>query len=1412
MWRRIGLVIGCITLGGALALATLLPPRPAQSQPSLPAAAKWDPALAQALAQAAPDARLRCLVYLSDQPDWGTAAWPVDRHDRRAAVVYSLQQLAAETQADLRVHLAQQQAQGAITAYRPYWIFNGIWVEGSPAAIQALGDRDEVARLALDVRRQYLTTTLSAAPPLTPWGLAQIGAPYVHAGLGISGTGVTVAVMDTGADWLHPALFDNYRGQHAGVIDHTGHWYDATQVTNTTPVDPHGHGTHVLGSAVGGLGIGVAPGARWIAVRVFDAYGFAYTSDIHAGFEWLLAPAGDPALAPDIVNGSWGSTPTSAEWLNDLTALRAAGILPVFAAGNAGPTAMSVATPAGYPDVLAVAASDELDQIAWFSSLGPSLWTAQTKPTLAAPGAGVVSAYPGGGYAISSGTSMAAPHVSGALALLLSSNPALDATAATHILTTTAHPLSTTHPNPVSGWGRLDVYAAVAGQAIKGTVAVEVSAQGIPVPQAAVTVTTPAGVSLVYVTDAAGRFEAALAPGVYTVATAPFGYAPVSVSHLVAAGQTTPVPLALTSLPAGQVQGVVREVVTGAPLPARVEVVGAPAATQADAQGIYSLLLPAGVHTLRAVLTGQRILTTVVTIEADQNHTQDFALERAPRILLVDSGQWYYLSKIDYYRAALEANAYAFDEWAVRHPIHDTPTLSDVADYAVLVWSAPNDAPGLIGAGRVISDYLGLGGNFLISGQDVAFYDGNGLGAQRWWYDLLHGQYAGKTTPLSVTGAANTPLAGLAFELNGGSSANNQLAPDHALPLAGSLAEVVLTYADGQGAALAAGPCDPYRILYLGFGLEGVAEAADRAQVLGRALDYFQAPRTRAGVQFVTPSLERFAVAGAHLTYTLEVRNLSEWVTDTITLALEGGRWSYELITPTLTLGPCQTGRTALVVQAPLELAPGITDVVSVTAGVAGDPSLSAFISVTHQAPNAILFVADHRWYDQAALYRPLLDELGLVYDYWEIGAHEEVLGSPSAEMLAAYDMVLWYTGYDWFQPITPAESEALVTYLAGGGRLFLTSQDYMYYHAQDPLTRDYLGVQNFYESITPTQVYVGHSAGRAAPVSATLPLTYGVYQNFSDGLIPRPGARPVLWHSAGMPGAVANQGEGWRTLLWGLPFETLPSAAHVPVARAIVGWLSDLGDSALTSSVRVVTPGDWHTYTLALHNQVSAPANSVTATLYLPPELRIDIPKLSTEWLYDALNHQLQWAGRLLPGQSLTLTYRGQAEETAPAGTLLATRARLVYTRHQIAFDLQARVWVATPDLTPSTLSYSPATWRPGAPVTLSLSLVNAGPTPAAWISATLFLPPELQPMTSTLVVISGTTVVTGRQVQWRASARPGETVTLSLQATVASQWPAGRLPLLAVVDDQTTAPIVRFQLALVEPWQRFFPVVWRE
>src|SRR5512139_3295592 len=145
-------------------------------------------------------------------------------------------------------------------------------------------------------------------PASNEWHIQRIRADQVWSALNVSGTGVVVGNMDTGVDWQHPALSGSYRGANPkGLPNHLFSWFDATNEQTVYPHDGYGHGTHTMGTLVGAAGIGVAPGAKWIAARIFDSQGYAYDSWIHAGFQWMLAPGGNPNQAPDVLSNSWGN-------------------------------------------------------------------------------------------------------------------------------------------------------------------------------------------------------------------------------------------------------------------------------------------------------------------------------------------------------------------------------------------------------------------------------------------------------------------------------------------------------------------------------------------------------------------------------------------------------------------------------------------------------------------------------------------------------------------------------------------------------------------------------------------------------------------------------------------------------------------------------------------------------------------------------------------------------------------------------------------------------------------------------------------------------------------------------------------------------------------------------------------------
>lgn len=310
------------------------------------------------------------------------------------------------------------------------WIVNGIAMRISADRLDTLKSNELVERVSLDA-----STAVLAAPGDWPpeSNLQAIGVQDLWA-QGYDGTGIVVATMDTGVDANHPDLGPRYRGASNSWFDPYGQHatpYDAYSVSN-------GHGTHVMGLLVAGdasgNALGVAPGAQWIAVKIFDDSGVATFSAIHQGFQWLLDPDGNPNThdLPDVVNQSWyldePLNPCNPEFQADIAALKTAGIATVFAAGNTGPAAGSSVSPANNAGGFAVGAVDSNPVVINTSSRGPSACDGGTFPQITAPGQGVMTTDHTLGLPIpfttqSTGTSIAAPHVAGGMALLKQAFP-----------------------------------------------------------------------------------------------------------------------------------------------------------------------------------------------------------------------------------------------------------------------------------------------------------------------------------------------------------------------------------------------------------------------------------------------------------------------------------------------------------------------------------------------------------------------------------------------------------------------------------------------------------------------------------------------------------------------------------------------------------------------------------------------------------------------------------------------------------------------------------------------------------------------------------------------------------------------------------------------------------------------------
>jgi uncharacterized repeat protein (TIGR01451 family) len=439
------------------------------------------------------------LVFLREQASVQAAANVSTKEEKGELVSNTLRETAARTQAPVLDELKSLGAE-----FRPYWIANMIWVRGDLEVVRLMAERPEVLRVSANpsvaLKKLPPDPVLDAeAPSAIEWGVAKTGAPGAWA-LGFKGSGVIVAGQDTGYQWDHPALKAKYLGWNAttSTVNHNYYWHDAIHsgggvcgANAQAPCDDTDHGTHTMGTMVGSDStntnqIGMAPLAKWIGCRNMDQ-GNGTPATYAECFEWFVAPTNlaglnpDPTKAPHVINNSWGC-PVS-EGCTDPLVLktvventRAAGIVVVVSAGNAGSSCSSVNDPpAIYDASFSVGATNSSDGIASFSSRGPVTLDGsnRAKPDISAPGVNVRSSIPGGGYASFDGTSMAGPHVAGHVALLLSAMPQWKGQVdlVEERIRHSAVPLTSGEtcggvpgsqiPNNTFGWGRINALASV---------------------------------------------------------------------------------------------------------------------------------------------------------------------------------------------------------------------------------------------------------------------------------------------------------------------------------------------------------------------------------------------------------------------------------------------------------------------------------------------------------------------------------------------------------------------------------------------------------------------------------------------------------------------------------------------------------------------------------------------------------------------------------------------------------------------------------------------------------------------------------------------------------------------------------------------------------------------------------------
>lgn len=495
---RLALIAGLMILilaGGLLPVALSAITYHPQNDPRIMSkVAPW------VLERTADGGRAEFLVVLSEQADLSGAESLPTREAKGRYVFDTLLAHSRRTQRSLIDWLEDRGIE-----YQSFYIVNTILVKGDRDIAVGLAARPEVGRIEgnpvvtgispVDTgngdkpRDEFLT----ASPQGIERGITYIRAPEVWAA-GYTGQGIVIGGQDTGVKWNHPALISRYRGWNGTVASHDYNWHDSIHsgggvcgADSKIPCDDDTHGSHTVGTAVGTDGgdnqIGVAPGAKFIACRNMDR-GNGTPATYLECFQFFLAPypvnatpdRGDPSKAPDLTTNSWGCPPSegcaAATLQAAIEAQRAAGIMTIVAAGNSGSSCSSINEPPAIYDASYTvgALSAATGSLASFSSRGPVTidGSGRVKPDIVAPGVSVRSANSNGDYGFLSGTSMATPHVAGAVALLWSAFPHLrgriDATekllndSATRVDSSACG--STGIPNSYFGFGRLDIKAA----------------------------------------------------------------------------------------------------------------------------------------------------------------------------------------------------------------------------------------------------------------------------------------------------------------------------------------------------------------------------------------------------------------------------------------------------------------------------------------------------------------------------------------------------------------------------------------------------------------------------------------------------------------------------------------------------------------------------------------------------------------------------------------------------------------------------------------------------------------------------------------------------------------------------------------------------------------------------------------
>lgn len=1268
------------------------------------------------------------------------------RRERRAAAVRHLEAVGDASLAPLLAALAPMIRDGRVELLQRFPAFGLVAVRVPPDQVQALRGAPGLRDLWKVAGRRLPVQSAAGSSPVPPDArterhvpaelaeigpapradhLDRIGAPATWGRLGGLGEGMVIGVIDSGADGRHPILAGNFRGRRSRRLDRD--WLDLTTEASREPVDGNGHGTHVTGLAVGADGAaawGAAPGAQWIAARAFDAEGNTDDLTLLAAADWMLHPGGagmlpDSTQAPDIVNLSWTLDNGADDRFRPLIqAFRYADILPVCATGNLEdlrdpwPRLMA---PAAYPEALAVGALSRTDQPWLWGRLGPGFYGG-VKPQLLAPGEAIWSALPGEETGTFSGSSMAAPLVSGAAAVVWGQAPHLSADEVATVLAASAGELGAPGAEANLGWGRLDLAAAaeLAQRTgwVEGVVESGAGQDMLARADARLRLAPPADWSPSWrallgraTTDVGGAFRLIAPEGRYQLRVSHPSDQPLTVEVVVRSGQGTtlrlrPLDAARIEL-SGQVRGALGVPLAGARL--RLTSLEAPQGPSIDtvsaADGGYRLTVPPGSWQLRTEAESHRTLTTTLVLAPGTARSVDVDLAPAPRIVLVDADAWDDERIAPYLDRALDDAGLPHARRDILSP-RDLPPAGLLAEADMLWWAHAYQSPGRLDQERRdsatvqgLTGFMAGGGHLLLSGQDVALWDLK-RGLARTFFaqatGVSHSRDRTSGTPVDLEGLDLLHGLDLDAAWEGGSAKIRYAQPDSLDIDSGSpTARAVLRWSDGSAAAVArdGDTMFPGRRAFLGFGPES---AGDRL-ALSRMTDHL--------ARWMTPPRLRLEPGEARI---LPGRTL------TLSLRLRGG-------------GDAEAAELSLDWPPVLRL--------EATGGLRIDDSARANWRDT-------LAAGEERRFDLGlSLSAPVTSSLALpLRATLRMGGREQrsiSLLTPEVPDLRASRLT-----------VRPGRLPL------GGGRAALN------------LTLVNAGpgaaASTLVTVTVPTGLQLEPSSLRASAGDVALDLALGHITWRGD--LPVGGAVSVDW-AAVAPAAAASH-------LWTAVVET-PDLTDVTLTTELRVGGPRLRIAHLEPEQAELAAGDAMDLGIALANDGEA-AESASVTVQATG---LD----AAGWtILDPPNGR--WTGRIPAGAVAGTTLRVRAPsapQTSAAGLLIVASDGLTPAAPVSTTTTVVLRW---PDFSATDAQFDPSVARAGDLVSVTVRLANSGALPAEALTIDL-LPPSLVPLPEGPSVSAGTVERQPGQLRWRCTLAPGARETMRYVARVGGSSEPNRI-----------------------------------